>query len=159
MLVAVVSDTHGLLRPELLHELEARGPFDRIFHAGDVGNPEILDALRTLAPVTAIRGNVDQFGPCAELPAAEALELDGCLIYMLRALEDLDLNPRAAQICVVISGHSHQPSITQREGVLYLNPGRADLRRFQLPITFAILRIAGAKPTAQIIDLETRTEN
>jgi len=157
MLLAVVSDTHGLLRPELLREIEARSPFDRILHAGDVGNPEILDALRMLAPVTAIRGNVDQFGPCAELPATEALELDGCLIYMLHALADLDLNPRAAQIGVIISGHSHQPSITQREGVLYLNPGSAGPRRFQLPITFAILRIAGGKPTAQIIDLETRS--
>ena len=153
MLLAVVSDTHGLLRPELLHELRARGPFDRILHAGDVGNQEILDALRALAPVTAVRGNVDQFGPCAELPATEALELDGCLVYMLHALEDLDLNPRAAHIGVVISGHSHQPSITQHDGVLYLNPGSAGPRRFQLPITFATLRITTGKPIAEIIEL------
>jgi len=159
MLVAVVSDTHGLLRPELLRELKARGPFDHILHAGDVGNPEILDVLRTLAPVTAIRGNVDQFGACAELPATGALELDGCLIYMLHALEDLDLNPRAAQIGIVISGHSHRPSITQHDGVLYLNPGSAGPRRFQLPITFATLRIAKGKPSPEIIPLEIGTES
>jgi hypothetical protein len=159
MLLAVVSDTHGLLRPELLRELKARGPFARILHAGDVGNPEILDALRALAPVTAIRGNVDQFGACTELPATEALELDGCLIYMLHALENLDLNPCAAQIGVVISGHSHRPSITQRDGVLYLNPGSAGPRRFQLLTTFAILRIVHARPTAEIIELEIGAGN
>src|ERR1700729_2411984 len=102
MLVAVISDTHGLLRPELLRELRVRGPFDCILHAGDVGNPDILNTLNTIAPVTAIRGNVDQFGPCAQLPTTEALELDECLIYMLHALEDLDLNPRAAQVSVLI---------------------------------------------------------
>jgi putative phosphoesterase len=155
MLLAVVSDTHGLLRPELLAELQARGPFDRILHAGDVGNPEILDALRTLAPVTAIRGNVDQHGPCAQLPATEVLELGGSLIYMLHAVEDLDMNPRAAQIGVVISGHSHQPSITHHDGVLYLNPGSAGPRRFQLPVSFAILRIEHGKPAAEIIQLST----
>jgi putative phosphoesterase len=106
MLIAVISDTHGLLRPELLRELKARGPFAHILHAGDVGNPDILDALRTEAPVTAIRGNIDRFGPCAELPATETIELDGCLIYMLHALDDLDLNPNVAQIGVVISDQS-----------------------------------------------------
>jgi putative phosphoesterase len=153
MLIAVLSDTHGLLRSELLEQLRARGPFDRILHAGDIGDEKILDALREIAPVTAIRGNVDTHGVCAELPATEALELDGCLVYMLHALEDLDLNPSAAQMSVVISGHSHQPSITMHDGVLYLNPGSAGPRRFQLPTTFAILRIAGGKPSAQIIDL------
>jgi len=154
MLLAVVSDTHGLLRPELLRELESRGPFDGILHAGDVGNPEILNALRVLAPVTAIRGNVDRFGDCAELPATEALEFNGCLIYMLHALEQLDLNPSAAQISVVISGHSHQPAITHRDSVLYLNPGSAGPRRFQFPITFAVLHIANGQPTAEIVELE-----
>jgi len=155
MLIAVVSDTHGLLRPELLRELALRGPFAHILHAGDVGNPEILDALRTFAPVTAIRGNIDRFGPCGELPATEAVELDGYLIYMLHALEDLDLNPQAAQIGVVISGHSHKPAITHRDEVLYLNPGSCGPRRFQLPISFAILRIEDGKPTAEIIELKT----
>jgi len=154
MRLAVVSDTHGLLRPELLHELQVRGPFDRVFHAGDVGNPRILDALSALAPVTAIRGNVDREGPCAQLPATEAIEVDGCLVYMLHALQQLDLNPSAAQIAVVISGHSHQPVIAHRDGVLYLNPGSAGPRRFQLPITFAILQIADGQPAAEIVELE-----
>jgi len=154
MLLAVVSDTHGLLRPELLRELRARGPFDRILHAGDVGNPKILDALRTLAPFTAIRGNVDREGPCAQLPATEALDFDGCVIYMLHSLGELDLNPHAAHIAVVISGHSHQPAITHRDGVLYLNPGSAGPRRFQLPISFALLRIADGKPNAEIVELQ-----
>ena len=154
MHLAVVSDTHGLLRPELLRELQVRGPFDRIFHAGDVGDQHILDALRAFAPVTAIRGNVDRDGPCAQLPATEAIEIDGCLLYMLHALEQLDLNHSAAQIAVVISGHSHRPAIAQRDGVLYLNPGGAGPRRFQLPITFAILHIADGEPAAEIVELE-----
>jgi len=154
MLIAVVSDTHGLLRPELLHELKSRGPFAHILHAGDVGNPEILNALRTIAPVNAIRGNVDREGLCAELPATEVIELDGCLIYMLHALDDLDLNPNAGQIGVVISGHSHKPAITHRDGVLYLNPGSCGPRRFQLPISFAILCIEDGKPAAEIIQMD-----
>jgi putative phosphoesterase len=153
MLVAVVSDTHNLLRPELLRELEARGPLDRILHAGDVGNADILEALNAIAPLKAVRGNVDRFGPCAELPETQALELDGCLVYMLHALEDLDLNPRVAHIGVVISGHSHQSSITHHDGVLYLNPGSAGPRRFQLPVTFAVLSIVEGKPGAEIIEL------
>ena len=154
MQIAVVSDTHGLLRSELIAELHARGPFDHILHAGDVGNPDILHALRRIAPLTAIRGNVDQYGPCAELPETEALELDGCLIYMLHALEELDLNPCAAQIKVLISGHSHEPQITPLNGVLYLNPGSAGPRRFNLPITFATLNINAGKPAAEIIELK-----
>jgi len=154
MLLAVISDTHGLLRPELLRELRVRGPFDRILHAGDIGDPRILDALNRLAPVTAIRGNVDREGICGQLPATEALELEGCLVYMLHALEDLDLNPTAAQIGVVISGHSHQPSISHRDGVLYLNPGSSGPHRFQLPITFALLTIDKGKPAAEIVELK-----
>lgn len=96
---------------------------EHILHAGDVGDIRILDKLREIAPVTAIRGNVDTVGPCAELPATEAIELGGHFLYIVHSIEDLDLNPRAAEIQVVISGHSHKPSITQRDGVLYLNPG------------------------------------
>jgi len=155
MRIAVISDTHALLRPELLQELITRGPFDHILHAGDVGNADFLDALRAFAPVTAIRGNIDRLGPCRELPATEAFELGSCLIYMLHAIQDLDLNPSVAKIGVVISGHSHQPSITQHEGVLYLNPGSVGPRRFQLPVTFAILRINGGRPTAEIVELNS----
>lgn len=147
MLIGVLSDTHGLLRPELLSALAG---VDHILHAGDVGNPDILTALARIAPVTAIRGNIDTHGPCSLLPATEAIELAGCLVYMVHALEDLDLNPEAAGIGVVLYGHSHKPSIEHRRGVLYLNPGSAGPRRFNLPITCALLRITNAHPEAEI---------
>jgi putative phosphoesterase len=153
MLLAILSDTHGLLRPELLAALRDPTP-DHILHAGDVGDPAILTALRAIAPVTAIRGNIDTAGPCAALPATEALELAGCLLYMLHNLADLDLNPAAAGISVVIYGHSHQPSIETRNNVLYLNPGSAGPRRFSLPITFARLYLKDAHPTAELVSLQ-----
>jgi putative phosphoesterase len=160
MLVGVLSDTHGLLRPQALAALEAPGrKLDHILHAGDVGDPAIsagpgiLARLRQIAPVTAIRGNVDTSGPCASLPATEAIELRGCLIYMLHALADLDLHPHAAGIGAVIYGHSHRPSIDRRDGVLYLNPGSAGPRRFRLPVTLALLRIDGGIPSAEILPL------
>ena len=140
MRIGVLSDTHGLLRPEVLPALAGS---DHILHAGDVGDPSILDALRMLAPVTAIRGNIDRSGPCSLLPATEAVELGGHLIYMVHALADLDLDPRAAQVSVVLSGHSHQPSLVARDGVLYLNPGSVGPRRFKLPISLAHITIAG----------------
>ena len=150
MLVGVISDTHGLLRPQAL---EALAGVEHILHAGDVGNPDILDKLREIAPVTAIRGNIDVHGPCAELPATEAIELGGCFIYMVHAIEDLDLNPRAAKIHVVVYGHSHKPSAVQREGVLYLNPGSAGPRRFSLPATIALLRIKNGHANPELVDL------
>ena len=153
MQIAVISDTHGLLRKELLAALKNLAPLDHILHAGDVGNPDILTTLAQLAPVTAIRGNIDTHGPCADLPATEAIELDGCLLYILHNLADLDLKPEAAGIRVVLYGHSHQPSITHREGVLYLNPGSCGPRRFNLPITFARLTLTNGNPTAEIIEL------
>jgi putative phosphoesterase len=150
MLIGVLSDTHGLLRPEVLTALAG---VDHILHAGDVGDPTILTTLARIAPVTAIRGNIDTHGPCSALPATEAIELAGCLIYMLHAREDLDLSPQAAGIAAVIYGHSHQPSIEQHQGVLYLNPGSAGPRRFNLPITYALLRIQNAQPQAEILIL------
>jgi uncharacterized protein len=150
-MIGVISDTHGLLRPEALAAL--RGA-THILHAGDVGDIAILDALRAIAPVTAIRGNIDTHGPAAQLPATEAIELDGHLIYMLHSLADLDLKAEAAGISVVISGHSHKPAIETRKGVLYLNPGSAGPRRFKLPITVAHLYL-DAKPRAEIITLST----
>jgi hypothetical protein len=148
-MIGVLSDTHSLLRPEALEAL--RGA-THILHAGDVGNFDFLDALRAIAPVTAIRGNIDIYGPAAELPATEAIELDGKLVYMLHSIADLDLNPEAAGIAVVISGHSHKPSIETRNGVLYLNPGSCGPRRFNLPITVAHLHL-DATPRAEIITL------
>jgi len=150
MLIAVISDTHDLLRPELLPAIAG---VDHILHAGDVGDPTILDALRQIAPITAIRGNIDTAGPCAALPATEAIELGNCLIYMLHSLDDLDLDPTAASIGLVVYGHSHQPSITTRKDVLYLNPGSIGPRRFKLPISYALLRIEDGQPSAEIIEL------
>lgn len=146
MLIGIISDTHGLLRPEAFDALHGVSP---ILHAGDVGNIEILETLRTIAPVTAIRGNIDLYGPCAELPSTEVVELEGRLFYIVHSLHDLDLSPAAAGIAAVISGHSHQPSVETRNGILYLNPGSAGPRRFQLPVTLATLHIDqnGFKPT------------
>ncbi len=150
MLVGVISDTHGLLRPEALAALEG---VDHILHAGDVGNIEILAMLRDIAPVTAIRGNIDTHGPCAELPPTEAVELDGALFYLVHSVHDLDLNPAAGGFAAVISGHSHQPGTSTRNGVLYLNPGSAGPRRFKLPITLAVIRIEAGLLTPTILPL------
>jgi putative phosphoesterase len=136
MKIGVISDTHGLLRPEALTALAG---VDHILHAGDVGDYAILAALATIAPVTAIRGNVDLYGDLATLPATEAIELSGRLFYLLHSIHDLDLDPAAAGIAMVISGHSHQPAVETRKGVVYLNPGSAGPRRFKLPISLAIV--------------------
>jgi putative phosphoesterase len=148
--VGVISDTHGLLRPEALAALAG---VDHILHAGDVGDAQILDALRKIAPVTAIRGNIDGSGPCAALPATDLVELGGTAFYLLHDLKKLDLDPVAAGISVVVSGHSHKPAIESRRGVLYLNPGSAGPRRFSLPITVAVVTLTGPQPEAEIIHL------
>ncbi len=150
MLVGVLSDTHGLLRPEVLAAL--RG-VEHILHAGDVGDPEILTRLAAIAPVTAIRGNIDRTGPCAELPATETLELAGYFLHMVHAIGDLDLNPRAGGIQAVIYGHSHKPGAETKNGVLYLNPGSAGPRRFSLPITLAHLHLEPEGLRAEIVPL------
>ncbi len=141
MKIGILSDTHGLLRAEALAALAG---VDHILHAGDVGDAVILDSLRAVAPTTAIRGNVDTSGACAALPATEAVELGGKLFYMVHSVHDLDLKPQAAEIDVVVSGHSHQFGAERRDGVLYLNPGSAGPRRFKLPITLAIVEVAGS---------------
>ena len=138
MLIGVISDTHGLLRPQALAALAGRN-VEHILHAGDVGDIKILEALRTIAPVTAIRGNIDLSGPCARLPATEVVELGGKLFYLVHSIYDLDIVPEAAGISAVISGHSHRPSVELREGVLYINPGSAGPRRFSLPVTLALV--------------------
>jgi putative phosphoesterase len=137
-LVGVLSDTHGLLRPEALEALRGVG---HILHAGDVGDPSILDSLRAIAPVHAIRGNVDNHGPCARLPATEVIDLHGHTFYMVHDRLALDLDPVAAGFAAVISGHSHRPLIEWRHGVLYLNPGSAGPRRFSLPVSLALLTV------------------
>jgi len=151
-MIGVISDTHGLLRPEALAALRGSS---HILHAGDVGDIDILDALKQIAPVTAIRGNIDTEGPNAQLLATEVVELEGHLIYLLHSLADLDLKPEAAGMSVVISGHSHKPKVETRNGVLYLNPGSAGPRRFSLPITVAHLHL-DATPRAEIITLSSQ---
>ncbi len=150
MRIGVLSDTHSLLRPEALAALHG---VDHILHAGDVGDPAILEKLAGIAPLTAIRGNIDREGPCADLPSTEAVELNGTLIYMVHAIADLDLNPVAAGIGIVISGHSHKASIARADGVLYLNPGSAGPRRFSLPLTLARLTGPAGQLEPEIITL------
>lgn len=150
MKVGVISDTHGLLRPEALAAL--RGS-EHILHAGDVGDPAILQQLSRIAPVTAIRGNIDCSGPCAALPATEAVELDGAFFYLVHALPDLDLDPNAAGMQAVVYGHSHKAALDWKDGVLYLNPGSAGPRRFSLPLTVALIETAGGVLRAEIVPL------
>jgi putative phosphoesterase len=136
--IGVISDTHGLLRPEAIEALRGVA---HILHAGDVGDPVILESLRELAPVTAISGNIDAHGPCSHLPATEVVTLHGHTFYMLHDRNGLDLDPAAAGFAAVISGHSHRPLIEWRQGVLYHNPGSAGPRRFSLPISLGLVTI------------------
>ncbi len=153
MIVGVISDTHGLLRAEAI---EALGGVDHILHAGDIGAPEVLAALARIAPVTAIRGNVD-IGPWAqELPETELVELGGATIYMLHDLGQLDLKPEAAGIHVVVYGHSHQAMMEERDGVLYFNPGSAGPRRFKLPVSVGKLGIENGRIRGELRELEIR---
>jgi uncharacterized protein len=138
MLIGVISDTHGLLRPEALAAL--RG-VEHILHAGDVGDIAILDALREIAPVTAIRGNVDVASAFPELPATDVVELGGQLFYLVHSVHDLDINPKAAGVAMVVSGHSHKAKVEVKDGVVYFNPGSAGPRRFSLPITVGFVTV------------------
>jgi putative phosphoesterase len=152
MLIGVISDTHGLLRPEAVAALSG---VEHILHAGDVGNIEILDALRQIAPVTAIRGNVDVYGACAELPATDVVELGGKLFYLVHSVHDLDINPAAADVAMVVSGHSHKASVEARSGVIYFNPGSAGPRRFSLPVTIGFVTVEdGVEASVLELNLE-----
>jgi putative phosphoesterase len=150
LIIGVLSDTHGLLRPEALAAL---ADVDHILHAGDVGDARILDKLRAIAPLTAIRGNIDVSGVCATLPATDAVELGGRLFYLVHSLHDLDIVPAVAGVAAVISGHSHRPGVQERDGILYLNPGSAGPRRFDLPITLAKISLTEAGMSASIVPL------
>lgn len=138
MLIGVISDTHGLMRPEALAAL--RG-VEHILHAGDVGDIAIVDALREIAPVTAIRGNVDVGGACAELPATDVVELGGRLFYLVHSVRDLDIDPVAAGVAMVVSGHSHKASVEVRGDVVFFNPGSAGPKRFSLPVTVGFVTV------------------
>ena len=149
--IGVISDTHGLLRPEAVRALEG---CRRIVHAGDVGDPAILEALGRIAPVAAVRGNVDRGSWAEALPETEEVEVGGAVLYVLHDLGRLDLDPAAAGFAAVITGHTHQPKSEERGGVLYLNPGSAGPRRFRLPVTVARLSVSEGRVTAEIVELE-----
>jgi uncharacterized protein len=150
MRIGVISDTHGLLRPEA--ERALRGSH-LILHAGDVGNPQILERLKTLAPVFAVRGNVDTELWARELPETTVVQIEKASFYMLHNLRALDLRPEAAGFHAVISGHTHQAEYWERDGVLYLNPGSAGPKRFQLPVTLALVEVAETPWKVEIIRL------
>ncbi len=138
MLIGVISDTHGLLRPEAIEAL--RG-VEHILHAGDVGHISVLEKLRQIAPVTAIRGNIDLRGPCAGLPATDVVELGGKLFYLVHSVHDLDIDPVAAGVAMVVSGHSHAASVEVCRNVVYFNPGSAGPKRFSLPVTVGFVTV------------------
>jgi putative phosphoesterase len=150
-LLGVISDTHGLLRPQAVAAL--RG-CDLIIHAGDVGKPEVLDRLREVAPTFAIRGNVDGGAWAERLPDTDIVEVGALLFYVVHNIADLDLDPPTAGFAAVVFGHSHQPAIETRDGVLYLNPGAAGPRRFKLPVSLALVRVEGREVRPEIVEME-----
>jgi len=153
--IGLISDTHGLLRKEALEAL--RGS-ELIIHAGDVGKPEILVELRKIAPVVAVRGNVDKEPWAQALPETAVAEAGAVLIYVLHDVNALDLNPAASGFRIVVSGHSHKPGKTERDGVLYVNPGSAGPRRFQLPVLVARLNLEEEPLKVEFVHLEVRGE-
>ena len=149
MRIGLISDTHGLLRPEALEALRGCA---HIVHAGDIGDAAILGALRVIAPVTAVRGNNDRAAWAADIAETERVEMGGAWIYVIHDIAGLDIDPAAAGVRAVVAGHSHQPASSVRDGVLYVNPGSAGPRRFSLPVSLGILRIEGAQ-----LEVELRT--
>jgi uncharacterized protein len=152
-LVGVISDTHGLLRPEAVAALKGA---DLIIHAGDVGTPDVIDALRKLAPTFVVRGNVDKADWAGALPATADVEVGGLLFHVLHDISELDLDPAAVGYAAVVYGHSHQPSIETRDGVLFLNPGSAGPRRFKLPVSIARVSVSGRKLQPEIVELQLK---
>jgi hypothetical protein len=153
-LIGLISDTHGLIRPEALAALKGS---DLIIHAGDVGNSAIIERLRVVAPVVAVRGNVDKGDWASQLPMTATVQAHSALIYVLHDIQQLDIDPAAAEINIIVSGHSHKPSRTERSGVIYLNPGSAGPRRFQLPITVARLNLLRSPWSVEFIDFRNPT--
>lgn len=151
MRVGLISDTHGLLRPEALAFLQG---CDHIIHAGDICDPSVLHSLSRLAPLTAVRGNNDKGSWASALAETELVQLGDAYIYVIHDLAHFDIDPAAAGVHVVVSGHSHQPNVEDRDGILFVNPGSAGPRRFKLPITVAELSISGAMVSARIVGLE-----
>ena len=150
-LIGVISDTHGLVRPEVI---DAFRGVEFIIHAGDVGQEEVLAVLQTVAPVVAVRGNVDRQGWARKLPETEVVQLGQFRLYVLHDVHQLDLDPAASGFRAVISGHSHRPSLEERNGVLFLNPGSAGPRRFKLPVGVAFLHLEDNSLKAEVVELE-----
>lgn len=153
MLVGVISDTHGVLRPEAL---EALSNSHLIIHAGDIGSPEILTRLAAIAPVEAVRGNVDTQTWARDIPETRIVEVQGRLLYVLHDRKQLDLDPQAAGFAAVISGHSHIPKSETANGVLYFNPGSAGPLRFRLPVAVGRLRVSATAIKPEIVPLQAR---
>jgi uncharacterized protein len=149
-LIGLISDTHGLVRPQALAELKG---VDLIIHAGDIGKPEVLQALKAIAPLVAIKGNVDKNGWAKSLPETKALKIGDVQVYLIHNVNELDFNPASRGYQVVISGHSHKPLIVRRDGVLFVNPGSAGPRRFKLPVALGKLRLDGRELTAELVEL------
>ena len=150
MRIGLISDTHGLLRPEALAALQGCA---QIIHAGDIGKPQVLDGLRAIAPLEAIRGNIDTADWALELPERLDLRIGGLTLHVLHDLKQMDIDPLAAGIDVVIAGHSHKPKVERRDGVLYINPGSAGPRRFSLPISLALLELNDGDAQGELISL------
>jgi uncharacterized protein len=148
--VGVISDTHGLVREEALAALAG---CELIIHAGDIGTPEVLERLREIAPVRAVRGNNDRADWARSLPLTDVIEIGAHRVYLLHDIAELDIDAAAANMAAVIAGHSHKPAAEVREGVLYLNPGSAGPRRFKLPIALARLRVSKKRLEHEIIEL------
>jgi putative phosphoesterase len=153
ILVGVISDTHGLLRPEAVAALKGT---DLIIHAGDVGSPEVIDALRELAPTFVVRGNVDKAYWASALPMTAHVEVGGLLFHVLHDISELDLDPAPVGGAAVVYGHSHRPSIEMRDGVLFLNPGSAGPRRFNLPVSIARVSVSGQQLRPEIVELPVK---
>jgi len=150
-IIGVISDTHGLLRPEILKVFKG---CRHIVHAGDIGDPHIIDELSKIAPVTAVRGNCDRDGWAYGFPKTETVRIGDIHFYLLHDLNQLDLNPKAAGFDAVISGHTHRPLLEHRDGVIYLNPGSAGPKRFTLPAGAARLRVEGKSIDVEFIKLD-----
>ncbi|OGR17259.1 MAG: YfcE family phosphodiesterase [Desulfobacterales bacterium GWB2_56_26] len=148
--IGIIADTHGLMRPEALKALQGS---ELIIHAGDIGNPQIMEELRTIAPIVAVRGNIDKEQWAQALPERESIEWAGISLYVIHDIKELDLDPAAAGFAAVISGHSHRPSIRHRSGVLLINPGSAGPRRFTLPVSVALIEVQNGAIEARLIEL------
>jgi len=153
-MVGLISDTHGVLRDEAIAALKGA---DIILHAGDIDIPDVLDGLRTVAPLVAVRGNMDFGRLRSELPESDVVEAADHLIYMIHEIDRIDLDPAAADISAVVYGHSHRPRIEKRQGVLFINPGSAGPRRFSYPVTVARVIIRDGQLKAEIVDVDTQT--